>query len=316
MERLEPESLREGPFDQAVLASTCLDQFCSSSAWGLGAHQAFTPRRQPFVWRSDDNYLAFMTYREGGWNTLTPLEFMWLLGCPMVGPDPRTQIEMLLSQRPPDVEMVMVSGVYPGSPLLEALLQGARRGRFQLHPGPETRRCVASLEGGVDGFLSRRSRQFRSRLRRSRKRFFKEGFEYQIEEDRDRDPALLYRRIQALEVRSWKSGRGIDSGGMREFYDDMIAHLLPQGRLRLAFLRRDGVDVAYILGGVFGKTYRGLQFSYDESLSKYSLGNVAQLLEIERLVEQGVEEYDLGTRMPYKLRWAELERVSVTLQLL
>ena len=72
-----------------------------------------------------------------------------------------------------------------------------------------------------------------------------------------------------------------------------------------AFATLDGGDAAYILGGVLGNTYRGLQFSFDDRYRAHSLGNLCQLQEIGRLCEQGVDVYDLGTEVPYKKRWGD-----------
>ncbi len=66
-----------------------------------------------------------------------------------------------------------------------------------------------------------------------------------------------------------------------------------------------GEDVAYIFGGVFGDTYRGLQFSFDARFSSLSLGNLCQLEEVRRLVEAGVRRYDLGSEVRYKRNWGE-----------
>ena len=60
-----------------------------------------------------------------------------------------------------------------------------------------------------------------------------------------------------------------------------------------------------LFGGLFGKTYRGLQFSFDDRYAELSLGNLCQLEEIRRLSDDGVEIYDLGTEVPYKKRWGD-----------
>jgi CelD/BcsL family acetyltransferase involved in cellulose biosynthesis len=85
----------------------------------------------------------------------------------------------------------------------------------------------------------------------------------------------------------------------------MSARLMTAGKRRLTFARLEGEDVAYIFGGVFGDTYRGLQFSFDSQLTKFSLGNLCQFETIQRLAREGVARYDLGTEVRYKRRWGE-----------
>jgi CelD/BcsL family acetyltransferase involved in cellulose biosynthesis len=82
---------------------------------------------------------------------------------------------------------------------------------------------------------------------------------------------------------------------------------------RLLFARREGTDLAYILGGVLGYTYRGLQFSFSQDHKRLSLGNLCQYHQIARLCEEGIDLYDLGVDVEYKRRWGETRRDTVTL---
>ena len=70
--------------------------------------------------------------------------------------------------------------------------------------------------------------------------------------------------------------------------------------LRLGFLTSEGQDLGFILGAVVGERYRGLQFSFDDRFRDGSPGDVMQGLQIRRLVDEEVLEYDLGTEAPYK----------------
>ncbi len=92
---------------------------------------------------------------------------------------------------------------------------------------------------------------------------------------------------------------------MRSFYREMNDRLGARGARRLTFARIDGEDRAYIFGGTFGDTYRGLQFSFDERFAALSLGNLCQLEEVRRLSASGIRRYDLGTEVRYKKRWGE-----------
>ena len=50
---------------------------------------------------------------------------------------------------------------------------------------------------------------------------------------------------------------------MFDFYQRALPRLAARGALRLSFARDGERDVGYVLGGVLGDTYRGLQLSYD-----------------------------------------------------
>ena len=92
---------------------------------------------------------------------------------------------------------------------------------------------------------------------------------------------------------------------MRAFYDRMIASMHPVGALRVQFATRGGKDLAYILGGIRGRHYRGLQCSYDDDFREMGLGNLMHFSQIASLVEEGAQFYDLGTEREYKERWSD-----------
>ena len=177
--------------------------------------------------------------------------------------------------------------------------------RYQVRIGSSMKRHCASLEGGVDGFVSRRSRKFRANLRRAQRRA--DGVGLTFENADGARPAEVYERMLRIEVESWKglNGVGIDTGRMRSFYARMVQRLSAAGAMRVTFAQVEGQDAAYILGGVFGETFRGLQFSYLERHRDLSLGNLLQLAMIERLFEQGISNYDLGSDIDYKKKWGE-----------
>jgi CelD/BcsL family acetyltransferase involved in cellulose biosynthesis len=54
-----------------------------------------------------------------------------------------------------------------------------------------------------------------------------------------------------------------------------------------------------------GDEYRGLQFSYDDTLGELGIGGLLQLQQVAELCDERVARYDLGTEMDYKRRWAE-----------
>lgn len=320
LDRLSFEDLdaRAEAYDRAVASTDHVDRFCSSSFWILPAARCLlAPSARPLVVTGGDSWVALARNvdRDGASSVLHPLEATWGLPSPLIGPDPEaaaTLLEGVLSQAPP-WRLAILTGLVSGSRLLREVL--ARTGRaYAVALGPRTRRYVADLSEGVEGFLRRRSTGFRKNLRKAERRAAARGLAFEVHDQSSRVEED-FERILAIERRSWKgrSGVGIDRGPMRALYREMHERLRRRGALRLAFARLDGEDAAYVLGGRFLDTYRGLQFSYDERHQALSLGSLCQLHEIRRLVEDGVERYDLGTEVRYKKRWGE--RVFTTTSL-
>ncbi|HEY4178874.1 MAG TPA: GNAT family N-acetyltransferase [Kofleriaceae bacterium] len=297
-------------FDRAVSETPGIDRFCSSSAWVLAANTALMPPRAPFAYRGKSGYFAAAQgVHPAGFQYIEPLELAWGLASPLAGADSRALCEeiigVLLARR--DWRLAIFAGLAETGPqrkALDRLLPPSWEQRL----GKPTVRHVASLEGGVDGFLSRRSRELRKSLRKSQRAAAANGLTF--EDVRVNDVAgatALYARIQAVEANSWKSrdGVGIADGPMRDFYGLMLPRLAVLGQQRTVFARAGQRDVGYILGAVQETEYRGLQFSYADDLAKLGVGSLLQFHQIEALCEQGVTRYDLGTSMDYKLRWAE-----------
>ena len=312
MTRLTFEELSEeaARYDEAVLATPAIDHFCSSSLWTLPAIQHFSPASRPFIVRSQNTYLTLARTRyNDGTRLVHPLEAMWALASPLAGAHPEELVELLASSLTDDDswDIALVSGIGGGSELWQKLVPVLSR-RFSLSRGPATRRYIAGLASGVDGFLANRSTGFRKNLRKAEKRARGAGLLFEIAnhcEASEVDPS--FDRLLAIERKSWKGQRGvgIDGDPMGSFYREMNRRLVERGARRLLFATLDGADVAYIFGGLFGDTYRGLQFSFDHRYADLSLGNLSQLEQIRHLCNEGVPNYDLGTEVRYKKHWGD-----------
>ena len=130
-------------------------------------------------------------------------------------------------------------------------------------------------------------------------------------------PSRSSRSRASSEERSWKgmAGVGVQEGEARDFYQEVAQRLAECGELRVLLGRQARRDVVFVLGGVFGDTFRGLQMSFDDELRDLSLGNLGQYETMQALAAEGVAQYDLGTEMPYKMRWAPEGLETVTLAL-
>jgi len=311
--------------DLAVRRSVDVDHFCSSSAWTFSADRALTPGRTLFVRRIEDGWISLARGgRAGGRQVLEPLEAAWFLASPLVCEgNPRRFARDLAAELARDApeDAVFFAGLVEHSPVFLAVVAAlAPRYALSIAVVPPTRRFQASLEGGVDGFLSRRSPTFRARLRQAVRKGESAGLSFApIVARDDAAAAALYARLLAVEARSWKglADEGLAVPEMRAFYAEMLPRLARAGSLRAQVGTLDGEDVAMIVGGVValpgGVVHRGLQFSFDDAHRSSSLGNLAQLAQITSLVNEGGTLYDLGSEVDYKRRWGEQCFETVTL---
>jgi CelD/BcsL family acetyltransferase involved in cellulose biosynthesis len=303
-----PDSL----LNMAAASSPQADPFCCRSEWQLSFHEAFAPRRPLLLRAAGASVVAFALRRHPRLGALLePLESHWCFGCPLLGADATLLLGALL-----DEEMVrrlrpsvLVSGLLPGGALVRKLGRAFGNRYELLRLAPEVL-CSASLEGGLDGFLARRSARLRKRLRQAERRAAASGVRFERCVPRGAPEAdAAYARMIAVERTSWK---GIGRCGMAEppalqFYQHMLRRLSASGAGRVMFARAGERDVGFIFGGLAGAHYRGQQFSYAEDWAPYSLGNLLQLEQVRWLCEEGVLHYDMGPRMDYKSHWTERE---------
>lgn len=303
-------------YEAAVAAGGVVDTYCSSLPWIDAALTAFAPNAVPFVIQTDSGF-APLALRAGSLRWVAPWEASWGLTSPMVGADldrlAGDVVDELLARRG-DWDALFLSGLARHGAAFQGLVRRLH-GRFRLGASSPSARCVASLEGGADGFLGRRSPKFRKSLRQA-ERANDGRIAFAVERDVGPDRAAeVYAAILAIEALSWKGreGVGITDGPMRVFYGEMIPRLAAAGRLRVTWATVEGLKVGYVLGGVFGDSYRGLQFSFDATYAELSVGNLMQWVTIRALCDEGIAHYDLGAEMEYKLRWAERRVESVAL---
>jgi CelD/BcsL family acetyltransferase involved in cellulose biosynthesis len=296
-------------YDREVARTPEIDRFCSSTAWILAAAGTLMPPRAAFSFRGEHGYFAAMRgVHPAGFPYIEPVELAWGLASPLVGRDPVALVgevvPVLAGRR--DWQLAIMSGLTVSGPQRRAL-DATLPARWERRRGQPTIRHVASLDGGLDGFLSRRSRDFRKSLRKALRGAEHNGITFEAVRAAAPDAHALYERIQLVELASWKSreGVGISTGPMRAFYGAMLPRLCALGQQRTIFARMHDRDVGYILGAVMGGEYRGLQFSYDNDLGAHNIGGLLQYHQIAALCEEGVTRYDLGTEMEYKRRWAE-----------
>lgn len=309
-------------YDQLVDDSPDLDRFCSSGDWLVPAAATWSSMGTVVVEEPGVAALALgRTRLRWGAELWCGLDPVWGFACPVVGRDTDAAAALTARCLAEDGRwaVTLLTGVVPGSARERSLVAALGDANVLLE-GPSMTRRVADLDGagtgstgtdepagttgGVDAWFGRRSATFRRNLRRAERARVAAGVDVEVVRG---GGAEVVERCVALESASWKGrgGSGLRDPVLAAFYRHLAERLAPSGRLRSAFARHEGRDVAYILGAVRHCTYRGLQLSYDDRYSALSLGNVLQLRQMVALAAEGIRTYDLGMDMPYKLHWAD-----------
>ncbi|MBX3463601.1 MAG: GNAT family N-acetyltransferase [Planctomycetes bacterium] len=303
----------ESAWNRAAARTATADPFCCRTEWALSFHEAFAPERPLHLWADAGCLLAFASTVDPHIGPLLePVESHWLFGDPLLGDDAVERLADGLAAaglggpRP----AVLLSGVVPESARFAAIVLAFQRRYELLRLAPE-HLCSASLDGGLDGYLSRRSGSWRRNLRQAARRAKDRGVGFERHRPRTAAAAAaVYDRMLAVERRSWKGlGRcGMAEPPSRDFYRVMLRRLAAAGSGRVVFARQAETDIGFVFGGLAGAVYRGQQFSYVEEWADASIGNLLQLEQIRWLGEEGAERYDMGPRMDYKRHWTETER--------
>lgn len=309
------------PLWERLAATTAqADPFCCAPEWQLTFRDTMTPDKRLFALATPDGLAVFTEFQaDRGRVFFAPPENGWLFGCPVLGADAGEVLAASLAAFdaawPGVVPHVVLSGIRPRGRFAGMLLR--RFGtRYAFFRNGRSVQCAASLEGGLDGYLSRRSANHRAKLRKAGRRARESGIIFtRVMPQSPAEADALYARILAVEAKSWK-GLGLCGMGespSREFYAALVAKLAANGKLRAIMASRDDEDLGFIFGGLTGApggaTYRGQQFSYAASEQRFSLGNLLQLETLKWLCEEGILRYDMGPvtgpRMEYKRHWTE-----------
>lgn len=296
-------------FDDMVLETPGIDPFCSSSFWILSAADALHEKAITHFWQHPMGYLSLARHYLPQWGQiLMPLEAAWCLASPLITNQPETFIHLLANEirRESGWDTLFLAGLSLEGRLWQALVKAFRG--YIIYRARESSRCQASLQGGMDGYLGRRTAKFRKNMRRSQRAAASAGIRFEWS-DRwtDHGEMQFFETAMDLEARSWKgiAGEGVNQGQMRRFYANMLPRLASRSRFRAVTAHLEDKLVGFAFGGVFGDRFRGLQFSYLPEWKSLSLGNLMQLQLVAKLCEEGIKIYDLGMDMPYKHRWSE-----------
>ena len=292
-----------------------IDAWCSRPSWGLAVHHSFASEDDEIVCFADDAGIGVFGRITSGDGTpaLVPPDRVWGFGSPIsCEVDDAESVTGHLADRliaDPSWKVCALSGLAVGGALDRAVISAFGR-HVSLYAGETRSRCRASLDNGIDGYLARRSREHRRNIRQAERRSADRGITYDVVDGHDSAKTIL--RLHAVEHRSWKGleGSGIESPEMAALYGLLVRDLGATMALRCVFAQAaddhgNARDVGFILGGVLGDTYRGLQISYVEELREVGIGNLLQWHEVQRMCAEQLRTYDLGMEIDYKRRWAE-----------
>ena len=309
---------RERLWQHAARSCELPDPYCSEPDWVLSYHLTHGRQRPMLMLFEHGNAIVLaQESMSNGQPVFVSPESSWLYDRPLLGADPIPLffhaidlIEKRFGQKkmPP----IILGGIWPHQPLSNELLLNLGH-IFSFFLYTQGKQCAASLEGGVDGFLSRRSSNFRAKLKKSVHKAREAGVSYErVAPECESMVRQTFDRMLKVEAQSWK---GLEENGLLHplagnFYKELLRRQARHHAARVIFARHEEEDIGFIFGGVTGAIYRGQQFSYDQSWKSFSIGNTLQYEQITWLCEEGALRYDMGPisgpKMGYKAHWTEL----------
>ncbi len=283
--------------------------YCSGPDWGRAAATTLHEESNTLIVTEDEHWVILAQHQHTELGLIThPLEAAWGFTCPMQGADNQRSVELLhqaLRSEQWKWNAACLSGL--SDDMANIIVDKLETDhRVVVHPGIAFQR--ASLSGGIEGYLSRRSARFRKNITGAQDSVKAAGIEYAFIEPSLDNIQEVWQRICSVETSSWKWANGesvLQNSSYFSFYQQLLTLACARNALHVGFAHLGPKDVAYIVGGVLGMEYRGFQMSFDNRLQSLGLGNAMQMAMIEHLSSRSVCTYDLGMDIQYKSRWAD-----------
>jgi CelD/BcsL family acetyltransferase involved in cellulose biosynthesis len=189
----------------------------------------------------------------------------------------------------------------------EPLIEALQRAGWP-HVVKRTRQApVLELEGGWDEYLGTRSRSFRQSIRRRVRKAEEAGAHASLHSGRIVAAPLVERAFRVAE-HSWAQRRGTaitSSPTLRRFYAGLAERAADRGWLSIAFLERDGVDIAFELSLDYAGARYNLKMGYDERYAGLAPGMVLRHHVLKDCFERSLAAFHfLGDREAHKDHWA------------
>ena len=295
----------------------------SSHAWQFASRDKMSTGKNPVVVHEAGSALCF------AYTTHSQVRHYEVLGaggdaCPLLGDRPVALLGDYLGNFRQALRQASfeISGVLAKSSM-ERQIHSAFQRNYGLTVQPGRTARSASLDGGIEGYLSRRSAHLRKNLRRENRRAMQMGIRFERVRPSTASGARMHmRRMLAIEAASWKGGNPHACNLLRAqgFNSALLERLAVAQDARIVYAMHGKTDIGFIFGGVVGGVYGGLHFGFHQDWAKHSIGNLLQIEKVRWLCEQGVMRYDMGIdgngRLAYKQHWAEIivDSVDFTLR--
>jgi len=170
---------------------------------------------------------------------------------------------------------------------------------------PQT--ALVDLQEGWAGVQAALSKKLRANTNRAENGLRRFG-ELHFDDEAQGDWPQSWQVFLQLEAAGWKGeaqGAIATDPRLEAFYGRVLGEAHRQGKLRLYILRLEGRPIGANLVLVEGGTAFGWKTAYDQTLAKYSPGNVLQRFVLRALADEGVERLDmLDPVTDWKRRWA------------
>lgn len=293
-----------------AIGSGVPDPLSSGPEWQITARNNSRRRRDDCLVRIDgDSGLFFSKSSLDDLIVLGAFEAHWKFGSPVLGPRGLKMLMELISELKSASRFATIQINVPG---LEQGGEGASAlaaANVHLMSHSQTEQAAASLEGGLDGWLARRSPKFRRNLRRSLRMADSEGLTIERWNPEEGVCEQIYSRMLAVEQRSWKGAIADGLFALRKFYFELLVAYARSGMARVTFARIGDLDVGFNFGGAYGGIYRGQQTSYDQAYSALSIGSLMHFDTVRWLIEEEATLHHFGPVQGwhrYKFDWCEI----------
>lgn len=195
-----------------------------------------------------------------------------------------------------------------GSAALDQLAAQARARGLAVWRREEVRRAVCDLSDGWQGYLDRRSGNFRKSIRVARKRVAAEGGTLRILRGGEPDADSVLARALAVSARCWKARMGTDIGSnpqVRTFMTQIWSRFSARQSARILLLSIGGRDAASCFLLRAGSREYGFITDFDEDFAALSPGRVIVSQALETAAADGVAVFDMMRLTPFWERFAD-----------
>ncbi len=303
-------------WDELAARSGTPDPLSCGSAWQITA-LAYSLRAgaQVMLRQTGNSQVAFALTQIYQGYRLGPLEAHWHFGCPLLGPDAVEMLADVAGDLREELQVERIEIVVPGLDPKGVHAKEINAAFPDVQTLRQDKHAAASLAGGIEGWLSRRSGNGRRNLKRAERRAKEEGIWFERAQPASAAQAdACYDRMLNVEETSWKGPKRQGLLAISSFYRQLLQAYAVRDTARIIFARQGSLDVGFCFGGMSGGIYRGQQTSYSEDLSSFSIGTLMHFETARWLADEGASLHHFGPiqrRVTYKNSLCEITLPSV-----